>query len=635
MRADFRLGEWVVHPQRDCIERGRTTVHVKPKSMAVLEELARTPGEAVTRSEIFDAVWPGGAVTDDVLTQCIVELRKAFGDSARHSRYIETIPKVGFRLLAAVTPCVSADDTATGNESETPVVLSGGPWSPATRVLFVIASTILLGLVFFWYLSGSRILPPSTDMGDIKTLAVLPFVDISEEQDQGWYAYGLTEELINHLAQLEGLQVTGRTASYHFEDSDEDPKSIARALGVRYLLEGSVRTDFNQVRITAQLIDTQDGFHTWSKQFDRPREEIFAVQEEIAGAVVAALRIELGVGELGTLRGGTDSVEAYELVMMSKGYQWENTPKSIIQAIDHVKRALEIDPGYARAWLRLSGLYINARNIFYDSDETDWMFLSSQALDRARSLEPGLADVKFLTAIIQYNNWDWAGVERTMNRGSGLEVSSDFNLLSGWTGFLIRVGRIEESVRFLERKRRLNPWSINSALALGLVYVIGGRIEEGLAEAERAFELEGFKQKSVENGLQLALAVNDSDLLLTWLTRAERYLPDSRPLIEAMVETLGDRGAALTWLRNTFRRTEEHDYMIAHWAAWYGDQELALDAMERLPVPWAFWDTHMSEVRRNPRFKDLVRQVGLERYFREYGWNDFCRPLGEYDFQCE
>ena len=172
-------------------------------------------------------------------------------------------------------------------------------------------------------------------------------------------------------------------------------------------------------------------------------------------------------------------------------------------------------------------------------------------------------------------------------------------------------------------------------MALGLVYVIGGRIEEGLAEAERAFELEGFKQKSVENGLQLALAVNDSDLLLTWLTRAERYLPDSRPLIEAMVETLGDRGAALTWLRNTFRRTEEHDYMIAHWAAWYGDQELALDAMERLPVPWAFWDTHMSEVRRNPRFKDLVRQVGLERYFREYGWNDFCRPLGEYDFQCE
>lgn len=635
MRADFRLGEWIVRPQRDCIERGHETVHVKPKSMAVLEELARTPGEVVTRSEIFDAVWPGGAVTDDVLTQCIVELRKAFGDSARHPRFIETIPKVGFRVMAAVTPCAPAGDPETGDACETPVVPSGGPWSPATRVLFVITSTILLALVFFWYLGGSRNLPPPADMGGARTLAVLPFIDISEEQNQGWYAYGLTEELINHLAQLEGLQVTGRTASYHFEGSDEDPKSIATALGVRFLLEGSVRTDFNQVRITARLIDTQDGFHAWSKRFDRPREEIFAVQEEIAHAVVAALSIELGVGELATVPGGTDSVKAYELVMMSKSYQWENTPESIIQAIDHVKRALEIDPGYARAWLRLSGLYINAENIFYGSDETDWLLLSSQALARARSLAPDLADVRFLTAIIQYKNWDWAGVERTMNRGSGLEVSSDLNLLSGWSGFLIRVGRIQESVRFLERKRRLNPWSINGALALGLVYVIEGRIEEGLAEAERAFELEGFKQKSVENGVQLALAVNDRDLLLTWLKRAQRYLPDSRLLIGAMAETLDDREAALAWLRVTFQRTEEHDYMIAHWAAWYGDQELALDAMERLPVPWAFWDNHMREVRRNPRFKDLVRQVGLEEYFREYGWNDFCRPLGADDFQCE
>ena len=241
--------------------------------MAVLELLAQTPGEAVTRTQIFDAVWPGGAVTDDVLTQCIMELRKAFGDSAHHPRYIESIPKVGFRLLPRVTP---------------PGQAGNGVWKPATRVLFIVASTVLLGLVFFWYLSGSRSLPPSAEVNGEKTLAVLPFLDISETQDQGWYADGLTEELINRMAQLDGLQGTGRTASYHFEDSDEDPKSIARALGVHHLLEGSVRTDANSVRITVQLIDVANGFHAWSRHFDRPRSEILGVQEEIAEEVAAA-----------------------------------------------------------------------------------------------------------------------------------------------------------------------------------------------------------------------------------------------------------------------------------------------------------------------------------------------------------
>lgn len=635
MRADFQLGEWIVRPQRDCIERGRRTVHVKPKSMAVLEQLARAAGDTVTREELFAAVWPGGVVSDDVLTQCIAELRRAFGDSARHPGYIETIPKIGFRLLPTVMPLASAGHETARTQSDATANTSELKRGPNLRVPFFILSTIMFGLVLFWYLGGTRSLPPSVDTDAKMTLAVLPFVDISEEQNQGWYAYGLTEELINRLSQLKGLMVAGRTASYHFEGSEEDPRSIARALGVRHLLEGSVRTDAENIRITAQLINAENGFHTWSRQYDRSRAEILSVQEEIAEQVAAALSVELGVGTLGNMPGGTDSVEAYELMMLSKKYQWENSPESIIQAIDLVKQAIRIDPDYARAWLRLSGLYINAKDVFMGGTETDWQLLSREALQQARNLAPDLPDVKFLNTITQYQAWDWAGVEQTMDRGEGMEVSANDDLLSAWIGFLIRVGRIQESVRLLERKRRLNPWSVNGALALGLAYVIRGRTEEGLAEAERAFELDGFKQKSVLNGLQLALAVNDRDLLHTWLARAERYLPDSRAFIEAMSETLDDREAALAWLRITFQQTHEHDYLIAHWAAFHGDEELALDAMERRPVPWAFWDGHMKEVRRHPRFNNLVRQVGLEDYFREYGWNDFCRPVRDDDFVCD
>jgi len=320
--------------------------------------------------------------------------------------------------------------------------------------------------------------------------------------------------------------------------------------------------------------------------------------------------------------------------MLSKQYQWEATPESMLQAIDCVKRAIEIDPDYARAWWRLAGLYVNTHSIRYHLDEIDWMLLSQQALDHARSLEPDLPGVKFMTTTIQYINWEWSGVEKTMDRGAGLELSSNFDLLFGWTGFLTRVGRIREAIPLFERMRRLNPYSAGTARGLARAYVIQGRSEEGLAEVERSFDTEGFKSWAVDNGMRIALSMQDRDLLLTWLARAEQHMPDSRELIRAMSETLDDREAALAWLHDAFQRTEEHDFLIPSWAAWHGDLELALDVMQRLPVPWTFWGNEMNQVRRTPQFKDLVRQVGLEEYFREYGWNDFCHPLNSEDFEC-
>jgi TolB-like protein/DNA-binding winged helix-turn-helix (wHTH) protein len=634
MRADFRVGEWIVRPRRDCIERGSRIVHVKPKSMAVLERLAQGAGQVVTRDELFDAVWPGGVVTDDVLTQCVVELRKALGDSARKPRFIQTVPKVGFRLLQSATPLGTADEPEVNAAEGSAAALFRG-WNPAARVFFFIAGTVLMGLVFFWYLSGSRDIPRPAMTGAAMSLAVLPFVDISEEQGQEWYAYGLTEELTNRLAQLQGLQVTGRTSAYRFKDRNEDLRQIGGALGVTHLLEGSVRADADRLRITAQLIETQSGFHAWSKQYDRPRADIFEVQEEIAEAVASALSIELQVGDLGSQPGGTDSVEAYELLMLSKKFQWEATPDSMLEAIECVKRAIEIDPDYARAWWRLAGLYVNTNSIRHNMDDTDWMLLSEQALDRVRSLEPDLPGVKFMSTTIQYVTWQWSEVERTMDGGAGLEVSSNFDLLFGWVGFLNRVGRIREAVPLLERMRRLNPYSPGAAMALSGAYSTQGRMEEALSEAERAFELDGFKSWTVDNGLRLALFINDLDLVRKWLARAEQYMPEDLELLVAMRENLEDREAALAWLQGAFRRTEDHDFLIPFWAVFYGDYELALNAMQRLPVPWAFWRNEMKEVRRLPRFKDLVRQVGLDDYFREYGWNDFCRPLGAGDFECE
>jgi len=204
-----------------------------------------------------------------------------------------------------------------------------------------------------------------------------------------------------------------------------------------------------------------------------------------------------------------------------------------------------------------------------------------------------------------------------------------------WTGFLMRVGRIREFIPIGERMRRLNPYSPGTATGLSSAYAIQGRIEEALAEAERGFELEGFKSKTVDNGLHIALSTGDRDLVRKWLARGKQYLPKDLELLAAMDQTLDDPEAALAWLRDAFQRTGDHDYLIPFWAVFFGDPALALEAMQRLPVPWAFWGREMREIRRLAGFKDVLRQVGLEEYFREYGWNDFCRPLGPEDFECE
>ena len=260
---------------------------------------------------------------------------------------------------------------------------------------------------------------------------------------------------------------------------------------------------------------------------------------------------------------------------------------------------------------------------------------SEQALARARSLEPALPGVIFMTALIQNKKQQWSEVEKTLNRGEGLDLSSNGDLIRVYCGFLFRVGRIREAIPLLERVRRLSPYTSGTARLLGSAYVNQGRFEEGFAEAERAFELEGFESWDVASGMIDALATDDRDLLLKWLSRAEQYMPESRHLVVAMTELLDDREAALAWLRNTFRQTEKYDYLIAFWAAWHGDTELALDALQRFPAPMGFWHHVMKEVRRTPGFKDLIRQVGLEEYYREFGWNDFCRPLGLEDFECE
>ncbi|HSM69140.1 MAG TPA: winged helix-turn-helix domain-containing protein, partial [Xanthomonadales bacterium] len=305
MGDDFRVGDWLVQPQGDCIECGEETVHLKPKAMAVLVCLARAGGGVVTRDELFENVWPGAVVSDATLTQCVVELRHAFGDSARDPAVIETVPRKGFRLIPPVVPVAPGCAGETGHGgSGIGDAGAAVPGTPARKwPLTLIAAVLLTALTVTGYWAYDRKLVTPAPADEVKSLAVLPFADLSEDQSLGWFANGLAEELRTGLTRLQGLQVAGGVSSSLFSSGGDDPQAVAEALGVHYLLMGSVRQESQRLRVTARVVDGATGFHLWSETFDRPQSDIFDVQAEISESLAIALSIELGVGVLGTVPG--------------------------------------------------------------------------------------------------------------------------------------------------------------------------------------------------------------------------------------------------------------------------------------------------------------------------------------------
>ena len=636
MGNDFRIGDWIVRPQRDCVERGDKIVHIKPKPMAVLVHLARGAGEVVTRSDLFDSVWPGGEVTDDALTQCIVELRKAFGDSARKAKVIQTIPKVGFRLVPPVSPINSELPIITDSNVKASAPLKADTMTSASRVVLLIVSTILLAIVLFWYLTGSRHIQQNVIAERSASIAVLPFIDMSENQDQGYFADGLSEAMINRLAQLEGLQVTGRTSSFYFKGKNQELQEIAEALDVNHVLEGSVRRDEDQVRVTAQLVNVNNGFQLWAEKYDRPLSDMFAVQDEITESVATALSIKLQVGELGTTPGGTSSIEAFEEVMLARSLYLKFTSETMWQAIDHLKRATRIDPEYAYAWLALAHVYKMAPMSLGGQSSDDWLLLSRQALEQAGSLEPSLPGVLAEKMGMQINMGQWADVESTISLSKGFNFSTDTELIFVYSDFLAKTGRTGEAINLLERAHQLEPLAAGTSGQLAHMYASKGRFEEALALLESVYEHGNLRSLVSMEGVIVALSADDRDMLRIWLERADLHLePEAKRLFETMGQLIDNRQAALNVLHDSFQQTELLDYLIAIWAAYHHDVELTLAATRRMPAPWSFWIPLMVDMRSSEGFKEIVREQGLVEYWREYTWSDYCQAVGNNDFECE
>jgi TolB-like protein/tetratricopeptide (TPR) repeat protein len=478
------------------------------------------------------------------------------------------------------------------------------------------------------------------------SLAVLPFVDMSPEHNQDYFSDGLSEELLNQLAQIKELRVTGRTSSFSFKGKNEDLRVIGAKLGVNHLLEGSVRKSDKRLRVTAQLINATDGTHLWSKSYDRDLNDVFAVQEEIAMAVAGALSITLDIGDMSRAKGGTINVDAYDKYLHARTLFYRLGPTELEQSAQLYREALALDPNFARAWSGLYAALVYSRTWIPENSAAELREMAEASVHII-----SLAPDAWWTQVMRSNQYaqqhKWSEAIAAAHAAMTAAPASEIEALTNYGDLLLIVGRARESIEYVRRAREIDPLSLAVSGELQLYLDFAGRPADAQAEYERSKGFPGdhaiwdwYAVRRLWRRKDATPAVVEAQFRV-FLTHES--LPMA--LSQVMVGNLSNKAAARTAIREAFQDPSNQDAtrigVVGQYADHFGDKDLALVAFRRAMVELPtedftlLWNPYETGLRADPRFKDILRNLGLVDYFRKTGnWGDFCKPVGKDDFEC-
>ena len=539
-----------------------------------------------------------------------------------------SVVALGLGFPVAIGLAWAFDLTPKGVERTRSVSASGGPASAGSRVWLLLAGLGLLAAApgLAWYfvwrhgsgearlgvaLAGAALLfaaaslafrsrrppaPPAAAIPAPASIAVLPFADMSPGQDQGYFCDGIADELLTALSGVAGLRVAARSSSFQFKGRGADGREIGRTLGVATLLEGGVRKAGNRVRVSAQLVNGADGYQLWSETFDRNLDDIFAIQEEIAQAVVRALRPHLaGAGESRLTRAGTQSMQAYEMYLRGRQFLMSLSENGYRFARQMFKGAIELDPGFAQAHAGLADTghmilqwHLDDANV--DAFRSEALAASAEAL----RLDPLLAEAH----VSRGNVLSFAGqgeeaeaeFQRALELNPALPHAHHF-----YARHLFSAGRLEEAARHFEEAIRLDPDDYGTAGLLVSILKGRGDLEAAAAAAKRGIA-------AVERRLRL----NPDDVRALYMGGGAEIM-------------FGDRTRGLDYLARALELSPDDFATLYNVACAYanaGEPGRALDALDRAVGSgrgnrkWLEHDTDLDPLRASPRFQEILARLG-------------------------
>ncbi len=506
----LRFDRYVLDLDRGCLLLDGNEIALRPKTFAVLRYLIENFGRLISKDELFDAVWPNLAVTDDALVQSIGELRRGLGDDG--SRLIKTIPRRGYRLESAVSIVVPVDPSAThaagdlvasydGDRASKPLIRShawklltteftGWRWGlfAALALVVLLAAGALLVSHPGWRIfstprSGEQF-SKTAEFNAKPAIAILPLANQNDDPAREYFADGLTQDIINALGRFPELTVMSWNAVSPYKGKPENPVEIARNLAVRYQVEGGVRQTGDRVRVNAQLVDA-NGQVLWSASFDEALADVFALQDKITTQIAGTLAIRVAqIEQRRVFTKPTGSLEAYDYVLRARPALQRPTRASIVEARALLRRAIELDQNYAAAYAALAETYHVAMSMGWAESPTDFLGRAEEMANKALSIDDSDVRARIVLGRIHlfYHRYDKAKAE--IDRAIAINPN-DASGLAGRGNILMWSGQTDAAIDALELAQRIDP-ELNAVdrFALSLAYYLKGRYDAAIEQAD-------------------------------------------------------------------------------------------------------------------------------------------------------
>ncbi len=634
----LRFGVFELDPKSGQLRKAGVLVKLQPQPFKVLCLLASRSREVVTRDELFEQVW-GDDINVDFergLNFCIKQIRQALGDDADAPRFIETLPKRGYRLLQPVekvsrsTPAFQEEPiprTQRGEEEES-VIFEARFGVRLVRIVLPLMLVVLPVAVYFaWPHLGSHLQTWIQSPSEKAMLAVLPFENLSNDPEEEYFSDGMTEEMITQLGRLnpERLGVIGRTSIAPYKGTSKTIEEIGRELNVEYILEGSVRREADRARISVQLIQVSDQTQLWAASYDRPLGGVLTVQIEVAEAVAREIQLKLTPQQQVRL----DSTpwvnpEAHDAYLRGR-FLWNiRTPENLQESVQLFDQAIAEDSEYALAYAGLADAYGLLSSTPYDAvPPREGKPQAIAAARRALELDDSLAEAHTALARDKFTyEWDWAGAEREFRRA--IELNPGYATARQWFAEYLWVrGRSEEALAHIQQALELDPFSLIMHLALGRHYYLTRQYNQAIDQFKETVRMNpNFFLVHFDLGFAY-VQVGEYKDAISEFRRAIQLYPGSPVCIAGLGYAYAKAGQghearqALAQLRQLSEQRYVPALYVAAIYAGLGETEEAFEWLERAYEERSSYLVYLNleppfeSLRSDPRFTDLLRRMNF------------------------
>jgi len=644
----YEFSDLTLDLDRHLLTRGGQPIKLTKLSFKVLQALVQAAPALISHDDLIDQVWgPKRVITPDNLFQRMKTLRQSLGDDPNQPIYIEGVRGEGYRLV----PEVKIQSAQTSSRSS---------WRGLSSRFLV--SLAVLALALGYIVFDKFVLDPvedaqlaqsagqeghtaaRTESHEDKSLAVLPFENRSNREEDQFFTDGMHDDLLATIAKISSMKVISRTSVMEYRDTTKKIPQIAQELGVEHILEGGIQRSGNQVRINVQLIDAATDEHLWAEIYDREltAANLFTVQSEITKKIADALQAELSTDEQRRIDARpTDNLPAYELYLRGR-YLWQRRgDQNIRHAITLFEQATELDPQFARAWSSLAATHFTLP-VYSDSPRSEHYPLAVSAAQKALAQDASLAEAYAVLGGLADMDGKWAEAETFFLLALANEPMDSTAHL--WYGeHLFKLGRLDDGLEQALIAHQLDPLHPGTNALLGWIYFYLNDTSNALKYGAIAWDLGHTSGLYFQAWINLRIGKFDRAVSFAeqWDERmAERFHDLQIPLTLKLVIEAKIDPAKRTLFLETLAEHETINFIEMLLTGYVGFERideayrvataaLDLDGYDRNNFVWYFWRSDMASFRQDPRFAALVTDLGMVHYWREYDWPDVCQPAGD------